>query len=75
MQVGKILAKGMDEGGVEVFSKESSGWYVLAGNSRQFATNVSREECLRAKRIRVEADVEKTMSQSTFEVSTDRCPP
>ena len=75
LQVGKILATGLNEGGVEVFSKEASGWYVLAGKSRRFAIEVSREECLRAKRIRIEADVEKTKAQSTFEVSTDRCPP
>jgi len=75
LQVGKILATGLNEGGVEVFSKEASGWYVLAGKSRRFAIEVSREECLRAKRIRIEADVEKTKAQSTFEVSTGRCPP
>lgn len=75
LQVGKILAKGLDEGGVEIFSQEASGWYVLAGKSRRFAINVSREECLRAKRIRIEADVEKTKAQGIFEVSKDQCPP
>jgi fimbrial chaperone protein len=75
LQVGKILATGLDEGGAEVFSKEASGWYVLAGKSRRFVLDISREECLRAKRIRIEADVEKTKAQNTFEASKDRCPP
>ncbi|MGZ9137735.1 MAG: hypothetical protein ACXW4K_09800, partial [Candidatus Deferrimicrobiaceae bacterium] len=61
--------------GAEVFSKDASGWYVLAGKSRRFTLDISREECLRAKRIRIEADVEKTKAQSVFEVSQDRCPP
>jgi fimbrial chaperone protein len=40
-----IRVTGLDSSGKEIFSKESSGWYVLPGVSRAFPIEVTREDC------------------------------
>ena len=56
-----ILVKGKNGKGEEIFSKELSGWYLLAGASRVYSTDVPPEAC-------------GNLAGMEFEVETDRIP-
>jgi P pilus assembly chaperone PapD len=71
--VSKIKAKGQDESHAEVFAKEVGGWYVLAGAANSFDVEVPKADCLKAKAIKAEAEVEKEVLTSTLQVETNLC--
>jgi hypothetical protein len=41
----KIKVTGLDANGAEVFTRETSGWYVLPGIQRSFPIEIFREDC------------------------------
>ncbi|NOT98289.1 MAG: molecular chaperone [Sideroxydans sp.] len=71
--VGKINVKGLDESQSEVFSKEKGGWYVLAGASKAFPVDLPKEDCLKASKVKVEAEAEKDVMTSTLAVDKALC--
>ncbi len=71
--VSKIKATGQDESGKEAFSKEAAGWYVLSGGSRVFAVEVPKDDCLKAKEIKVEAEAEKLAMNGSLQVDKTLC--
>lgn len=71
--VGKIKAKGLDDAHAEVFAKEAGGWYVLAGASKTFPVDVTKEDCLKAIEIKAEAEVEKDVMEASTKVDAALC--
>ena len=71
----KITAMGLDDSGKEVFSRAKAGWYVLAGVTKPFAVDVSREECMGIKTIKVTVEVDKVTNESTYDVDKNMCTP
>ena len=71
--VSKIKARGLNESGEEVFSRETAGWYTLAGKSRIYTVGIPHEECLKARTIKVEATIERTTREFSFEVKKEMC--
>lgn len=71
--VGKIKVKGLDESQNEVFSKEKGGWYVLAGASKTFPVDVTKEDCLKASEVKVEAEADKEVMASSLMVDKTLC--
>jgi fimbrial chaperone protein len=59
-----ILIRGVDRKGAETFSKEMSGWYLLNGVMRSYATAIPREICREMSKLDVEV---KTTSFSLHE--------
>jgi fimbrial chaperone protein len=54
-----VLVKGKNGKGDEIVSKELSGWYLLAGASREYTTAVSPEACGNLADIEVEVKTDK----------------
>lgn len=57
--VRSILVKGRNGKGEEIFSKEMNGWYVLAGASRVYATEIPPEACGSLAGVEIEVDTDK----------------
>jgi fimbrial chaperone protein len=55
--VPKLHVSGIGASGSVVFSRESSGWYVLPGASGRFELAISPEECLQSRAAQVSADL------------------
>lgn len=71
--ISRVKAKGIDESGAEAFSAESPGWYVLAGGARGFVVDVAKENCLKAKEIKVEAEADKAVISGSLNVDKGLC--
>jgi len=71
--VGKIKAVGLDPSGAEVFSKEVSGWYVLAGAFRIFPIDIPENECLKASVIKIKAEIENSGMDAQLKVDPLQC--
>lgn len=69
----RIKAKGIDDSGADVFAAESPGWYVLAGGARGFTVDMAKEECLKAKEIKVEAEADKAVIAGSLQVDKNLC--
>jgi len=54
-----ILVKGMNRKGEEIFSRELSGWYLLAGASRVYSTDVPPEACGNLAGMEIEVKTDK----------------
>lgn len=60
LMAGKMIASGLGPTGASLFTKEASGWYVLAGASRVFPIPISKKECLPSKKMTVSVAIDKT---------------
>ncbi len=69
-----ILVKGSDREGTETFSKELSGWYLLTGASRTYATPVSSEVCRSLSKIDLEVKTTEFTLNDTVDVDKALCP-
>lgn len=54
-----VSVKGKNAKGEEIFSRELSGWYLLAGASRTYATEVPADLCQDVATVGVEATTDK----------------
>ena len=71
--VQKINVTGLDEDGAIVFSKESSGWYVLPGISRAFSFDVAPEECRKASIMQIAGTAGDQPLRGQFNVDKASC--
>lgn len=71
--VNKIKAIGFDETGKEVFSRDTTGWYALAGITKIFSVTITQEECLKVKTMAVRTEVEKNGRSFTLNVDREMC--
>ncbi len=57
--VQSVLVRGKNGAGEEIFSRELSGWYLLAGASRGYATTIPPEACGNVAVIEAEVKTDK----------------
>ena len=70
-----VEAVGLDGEGAEVFRKNRSGWYVLAGAKRAFPLKLDPEDCRKASRLDVTMAYGQTTRTATVEFESDDCSP
>lgn len=69
----KARVQGRDAQGKSVLDKEQTGWYVLAGDERQFSLSVPGELCRRLHTLSVEVTTDSGTFPATATLSGDRC--
>jgi len=70
-----IQVKGFDKKGIENFSNEISGWYLLAGVTRTFETGLPQEVCLDTAKISVEVKSEPLILHDEMDIINTLCLP
>jgi fimbrial chaperone protein len=70
-----VLVRGRNGAGEEIFSRELSGWYLLAGVSRGYATTVPPETCATIAVIEAEVKTDKLPFHGRMIVDRSMCGP
>ena len=70
-----ILIKGKDIKGVENFSKELSGWYLLTGVKRTYETSISKEVCQGMSKLEIEVKADQLSLSGKLDVDNKMCLP
>lgn len=70
-----INIKGKNAKGEEVFSKELSGWYLLAGVSRLYSTTIPKENCNAISKIDLEVKGDRLTLNGKLDVTQAMCLP
>ena len=70
-----VTVTGRDSRGGAVFSKETGGWYLLAGASRSHATAIPPEICPNVTSVDVEVKTDKTTLAGRLNADRSMCPP
>lgn len=73
--VQSVLVRGRNRAGEEVFSRELSGWYLLAGVSRGYATTVPPEACGTTAVVEAEVKTDKLPLRGRMAVDRSMCGP
>jgi fimbrial chaperone protein len=73
--INSVVVRGRNLKGEETFSKEHGGWYLLAGASRPYATDVPPEVCRDLARIDVVVKSDKLTLAGDAVVDKSMCPP
>lgn len=73
--VQSVLVRGRNGAGEEIFSRELSGWYLLAGASRGYTTTVPAEACFNAAVIEAEVKTDKLPLRGRMGVDRSMCGP
>jgi fimbrial chaperone protein len=68
-----ISVEGTDAGGIGVFRKQVAGWYLLEGRSRVYSVEIPKEECLKAREIRIDVDTDKLSLDRSLDVLPEMC--
>lgn len=59
----------------EAFSKEASGWYLLAGAAREHAIELPASDCTKLKQINVTVKTDKLELKGMLDVNASMCGP
>lgn len=70
-----IHLKGKNAKGEEIFSKELSGWYLLAGVSRLYSTTIPEETCKGISKLDVEIKTDRLHLNGHLDVDQAMCLP
>jgi len=73
--VQSVLLRGKNGAGEEIFSRELSGWYLLAGVSRGYTTTVPLEACGTMAVIEAEVKTDKLPLRGRMVVDRSNCGP
>ena len=73
--VHSVLLRGRNGAGEEIFSRELSGWYLLAGVSRGYATTVPSGSCGNLAIIEAEVKTDKLPLRGRLVVDRSMCGP
>lgn len=65
--------RGLDSEGHTLFDKNQTGWYVLAGDERQFSLDVPGEQCRRIQTLSVEVSTDSGTFPATAALSGEHC--
>jgi len=68
-----IRVKGLGPTGDERFERESDGWYVLAGGSRDYEIEIPERQCGGIARYAIEAQVDENTVRENLESSAASC--
>jgi len=74
-RIESVQVKGFDRKGIENFSKEIAGWYVLAGVTRAFETMITQEVCLDTAKVSVEVKSEQLILHDEMDIINTLCLP
>jgi len=66
-----VLGKG--SGGETVFSRQTNGWYVLAGGVREYALEIPQPDCLKTSLIVITVEADETALQGEFRPLPGSC--
>jgi fimbrial chaperone protein len=69
----KITAKGIKDGGNEVFNTETGGGYLHAGNAKSFMIELPADGCLQAKTLKITIVTDKLSMNEKIEISQEMC--
>jgi P pilus assembly chaperone PapD len=69
-----VRVKGLGASGDTRFERESDGWYVLAGGSRNFEIEIPKRSCRGIARFSIEAQVDGKTLVEDLESSPGFCP-
>lgn len=72
-QVRKIRVAGFTDPGNPQFSKETSGWYILAGGVRDYEISIPAADCRRTRRIEITVATETGEIKESFSPPPDAC--
>ena len=64
---------GTGSGGETVFSRQTNGWYVLAGGARDYTLEIPRPDCLKTSTITVTVEADETSLQGEFRPLPGSC--
>ncbi|MEW6601917.1 MAG: fimbria/pilus periplasmic chaperone [Nitrospirota bacterium] len=70
-----IRVSGKDDAESEVFNAETAGWYLLAGNSKEYTLDVGKEACLKINNIRVSVETDRFTIEKDAAVTDEMCLP
>jgi fimbrial chaperone protein len=73
--VQSVLVRGRNGAGEEIFSRELSGWYLLAGVSRVYTTTVPAETCGGMAVLEAEVKSDKLPLRGSIAVDRSMCGP
>jgi fimbrial chaperone protein len=68
-----VTVKGKNAKGEEIFSREISGWYLLAGASRRYKTEVPADLCKELSAVDVTVSTDKFPLTGHLDVDTAMC--
>ncbi|MBI5663943.1 MAG: molecular chaperone [Nitrospirae bacterium] len=68
-----IKVSGKDNELKEVFGAEMAGWYLLAGNSKEYTLEIDRESCAKIKDLRIDIETDGLSIGKDFPVSNEMC--
>lgn len=69
-----VRVRGLGPSGEAVFERESDGWYVLAGGSREYEMEIPKDKCRGIARFAIEARVDDTTVVEDLAGSPAFCP-
>jgi len=64
---------GTGSGGETVFSRQTNGWYVLAGGVHEYTLEIPRPDCLKTSTIAVTVEADETSLQGEFRPLPGSC--
>lgn len=70
-----ILVRGLNQKGAETFSKEMSGWYLLSGIIRSYATTIPKESCREISRLDIEVKTTVFSLHEKLDADQIKCSP
>jgi fimbrial chaperone protein len=73
--INSVDIKGKGQKGEETFSKELSGWYLLSGASRSYATSISQEVCSKLTKLDIEVKTNRFHLNGKLDVDQTMCNP
>lgn len=73
--VQKVRVTGSDASARKTFEKETAGWYVLAGGSREFELELSAAECSKTQKVRIEVETDRLTFEKSAELPAGACGP
>jgi len=69
-----ITANGLNSGGNEVFTTETGGGYLHAGNAKSFMVELPADSCQQAKTLDISIATDKLSMHEKIEISKEMCP-
>lgn len=71
--VQRVRVTGSGPGGEKTFERDLAGWYILAGGTREFETQISNEDCEKTKSIAVSVQTERKAFHQSVAVPSGAC--
>ena len=72
-RINTVALSGVDQAGVEQFTQELNGWYLLSGGARTYAALIPEDICRQLKVIQVQVNADRLTLSGKFDVQPDMC--